>query len=179
MTQQNDILLADDHSKLDEILEQVFEALKLDDRRQTFLNLDYFWALLAVHIRAEHLHLFRVLLQKVRAPGLPETLIDVVRRLPDDISTLKRDHDFFVREIGKDVNRLRVGDTEESGNLDLVGVQKNLIVVAQRLEDHNELEEKDIYPLAETLLTAEEITDLKVSIAMELANIPPRLRSSL
>lgn len=159
------------------MLEQVFEALKRADRRKTLQKLDYFWAILAVHIRAEHLHLFPVLLRKARASGLPERLIDAVRRLPDDISTLKRDHDFFVREIGKDVNRLRVGNTEEAVNLDLGDVQKNLIVVAQRLQDHNELEEKDIYPLAETLLTAEEIADLKVSIAMELANIPPRFRS--
>lgn len=161
------------------MLEQVFESLKRGDRRKTFLILDYFWARLAMHIRAEHLHLFPALLEKACAPGLPESLIDVVGRLPDDIATLKRDHDIFIKEIGKDVNRLRVGDDAKAENLDLGDVCKNLMVIAQRLEVHNELEERDIYPLAQALLTADEVTDLKVSIAKELANIPPRFRRSL
>ncbi len=176
MNQQHDILLAHDHSKLDAMLEIVFKALEGGDRRKTFQNLDFFWALLAVHIRAEHLHLFPVLLRKASDPGLPKTLLDVVNRLPKDISTLKRDHDFFVKEIGRDVNRLRGGDSEEAEALDLNDIEKSLTVVTRRLEKHNRLEENDIYPLASALLSAKELADLRVSIDRQLENIPPRFR---
>lgn len=174
MNQEQDILLAHDHSKLNDILEQVFEALKEGDRRTTLLNLDYFWALLAVHIRAEHLHLFPILLQTATELHSVEAIGDILSKLPEIISCLRRDHDFFVKEIGKDVNRLRVDNTEDADTLDLGDVRKDLTVVAQRLTEHNEMEEKDIYPLAQALLTAEEIKELTVSIRSELANIPPR-----
>ncbi len=167
--QQNDILLVHDHSKLHEILEQVFGALERGDHRQTFLTLDQFWARLAMHIRAEHLHLFPALLQRSRDLNSQGGIADVESCLPDNISTLRRDHDFFVKEIGKDVNRLRGGK-----NVDLSAIHKNLMIIAGRLEVHNTLEEAAVYPLVQSLLTADEMAELEVSMSRELAKLPPR-----
>ena len=174
MNQQNDILLVHDHSNLDELLEQVFDALGRSDRPRTFLTLDQFWARLAIHIRAEHLHLFPALLQKSRDSNSPGGIADVESRLPDNISTLRRDHDFFVKEIGKDVNLLRADEKEKHENVDLGEIHKNLIIIAGRLEVHNTLEEIDVYPLAQALLSDEEIAELEVSMSKELAKLPPR-----
>lgn len=50
--------LADDHGALDEVLSQLWKALDTGDVLVSHDKLDLFWARLAVHIRAEHLHLF-------------------------------------------------------------------------------------------------------------------------
>jgi hypothetical protein len=52
--------LADDHAALDEVLRQLQEPLDTADVAASHAQLDLFWARLAVHIRAEHLHLFPV-----------------------------------------------------------------------------------------------------------------------
>jgi len=160
------------------MLEQVFDALSRDDRLRIFLTLDHFWARLAMHIRAEHLHLFPILLQKAAESNLLEATGDILSRLPYTISLLRRDHDCFVKEIGKDVNRLREQGREmvEPATVDLGEIQRNLLTVAQRLEVHNELEENEVYPLAQVLLTSEEIAGLTDSIRAELANFPLRFR---
>ena len=170
---QEDPLKAD-HKEVDKILDQAFAAVERGDKRQTLANLDYLWARLAMHIRAEHLHLFPVLLQKARDPGLLERLADVVRRLPDEISTLRRDHDFFVKEIYKDVNLLRGSEKEKRENVDLDEIHRHLMIIAGRLEVHNRLEEIDVYPLAQALLTVKEISELEVSMSRELTKLPPR-----
>ncbi|MGH7783351.1 MAG: hemerythrin domain-containing protein, partial [Candidatus Binatia bacterium] len=157
MNTKPDILLADDHSRLDEMLDQVFGALSDRDCRATLICLDHLWARLAMHIRAEHLHLFPILLQKASDPNLLMLAGEALSRLPVIIPALRRDHDFFVREIGKDVNYLRGRgrDVREPVIVDLLEVQKNLTIVAQMLEVHNELEENEVYPLARSLLTSE------------------------
>ena len=49
--------------------------------------------------------------------------------------------------------------------------------VRRRLIEHNELEEHKIYTLIdEALLTPEVINELKLSIKMELSNLPARFR---
>lgn len=50
--------LADDHSEMDALLEEFFDALCCADVELIYQTLDFFWARLAMHIRAEHLHLF-------------------------------------------------------------------------------------------------------------------------
>ncbi len=152
----------------------MFDALGRGDRRQTFLTLDHFWARLAVHIRAEHLHLFPALLQRSRDSKSQCGITDVESRLPDNISMLRSDHDFFVKEIGKDVNLLRADEKEKRENVDLGEIRKNLMIIAGRLGVHNTLEEIDVYPLAPALLTAEEIAELEVSMSRELAKLPQR-----
>ncbi len=181
MNKQQNNLLTNDHSKLDELLDQVFAALRNGDHVKALANLDYFWARLAMHIRAEHLHLFPILLQKAAEPYSLEGVGDILSRLPDTISFLRRDHDFFVNELGRCVNCLREQHSEkrEAEMVDLGEIQSNLLEVAQRLEVHNELEEKEVYPLAQVLFNSEEIAALIVLVKRELANVPPRFRSHL
>jgi hypothetical protein len=50
--------LAGDHVALDRLLKQLQATLNNGDVNACYASLDLFWAKLAVHIRAEHLHLF-------------------------------------------------------------------------------------------------------------------------
>src|SRR5262245_25232490 len=64
--------LADDHSAIDGVLTELKTALESNDVENSHTKLDLFWARLAVHIRAEHLHLFPTVIEGVwekHAPG--------------------------------------------------------------------------------------------------------------
>ena len=83
-----------DHQSLDSVLAELLSALRRRDAHGSYRELDLFWARLAMHIRAEHLHLFPVLLSAVtddREPSASE-----VKTVIDD---LRRDHEFFMREL--------------------------------------------------------------------------------
>jgi hypothetical protein len=54
-------LLEDDHESLSQLVIKLESALKTRNAALSFEFLDLFWARLAVHIRAEHLHLFPTL----------------------------------------------------------------------------------------------------------------------
>jgi hypothetical protein len=50
--------LAGDHAEVDALFGGLSPAFASGGAREVFEKLDYLWARLAVHIRAEHLHLF-------------------------------------------------------------------------------------------------------------------------
>lgn len=54
--------LASDHAELDELLGELFAAFEAGEIELIYRTLDLFWARLAMHIRAEHLHLFPAIL---------------------------------------------------------------------------------------------------------------------
>ena len=58
--------LSHDHHEVSEILKQLLAALHNKDVGATYSGLDLLWARLAVHIRAEHLHLFPIVLNRSR-----------------------------------------------------------------------------------------------------------------
>jgi hypothetical protein len=64
---KNRTLLAHDHSELDGLLDAACSALAAGALERSFETVDVFWARLAMHIRAEHLHLFPTVLQAVDA----------------------------------------------------------------------------------------------------------------
>ena len=64
---KNPTLLAHDHSELDALLAAAFSALAAGPVERGFEAVDVFWARLAMHIRAEHLHLFPAVLGAVDA----------------------------------------------------------------------------------------------------------------
>jgi len=103
-------LLGHDHSELDELLDRFFAAAKKRDLNESFNALDVFWARLAMHIRAEHLHLFPTL---IAALGRLEKAPENVCRPPsaqvarDTIARLRDDHDFFMQELGAAITKLR------------------------------------------------------------------------
>ena len=143
--------LADDHEALDELLKQLQAALDRDDVNAAYARLDLFWAKLAVHIRAEHLHLFPCLLNREGA------LID----------QLRYDHEIFMRQLASAIETLRTGQG-------LSGVRNMILEIEQRLARHNQIEERNIYPLLTTLFSPEEIEDLSQRIGCELEKRPSR-----
>jgi hypothetical protein len=175
MTVQND-RLEHDHGELDRLLESVHLSLAADDLAASLYELDLFWARLGIHIRAEHLHLFPMLLDKALAADAKAADTSIYK-LPELIPRLRRDHDLFVIEIGKCVNRLRglAGEEIADGSV-FREIETGLVAVAARLKVHNEIEERDIYPLAYEMLTAEENDHLGRMIEKELINLPARFR---
>jgi len=83
--------LADDHLAISQVLNELKTALENGEVETSHAKLDLFWARLAVHIRAEHLHLFPAVVAEsrdtfVNNPSLPDrNQIEVaVERLLDD-----------------------------------------------------------------------------------------------
>ena len=72
-------VLVDDHAEVDELLRGVMLAFDGGDVREVYPKLDYLWARLAVHIRAEHLHLFPALLSAAEGAGWQRRLTKSAR----------------------------------------------------------------------------------------------------
>lgn len=140
----------DDHAEVDALLQNILH----NERADFWTQLDRFWARLAVHIRAEHLHLF---------PAVVTTLGEghQAARIAATIEVLRADHNFFMIEIG------RVMKTRENAH-------ETLRTVAERLTTHNEIEEAEIYPFIRTLLSPESQSELANNIKREIENLPPR-----
>lgn len=156
--------LGKDHAELDELLKDLFAGLRKNDVEASFRALDLFWARLALHIRAEHLHLFPALLNSentARADSLPAALTE-----------LRADHDYFMHELADAVKQMRAAIA--AGEEDVpAGVRSIIAAVALRLARHNQIEESRIYPLAGSFPAAT-LDDLDEKIDKELKNLPPR-----
>jgi hypothetical protein len=168
--------LSDDHQAVNEVLKQLLTALDNNDVEASYAKLDLLWARLAVHIRAEHLHLFPTLINRLTASiaGSAEPDLMAVQTM---IGKLRADHDFFMRELARAVGILRElprpldspGDhTKWDSVLDIVSSVK------ARLENHNEIEEDQIYRWSDTILTKPEQIDLVTRLNAELERRPPR-----
>jgi hemerythrin-like domain-containing protein len=170
-------LLTHDHSDLDELLDRIFAAFEGSDTEQVYQTIDVFWARLAMHIRAEHLHLFPAILGALESSKHPKENrvpnFEVVRKV---IASLHEDHDFFMGELAgaiKQMRDLREKDNKDSANR-LLTVRETITVIKGRLETHNEREETDVYGWAERLLNQSELADLNGRMQKELDNLPPR-----
>lgn len=151
--------LSDDHQAVSEVLTQLLTALKNKDVKASHSKLDLLWARLAVHIRAEHLHLF---------PAVTSRFTEA----QSVVETLRADHDFFMTELARAVNTLRQPPTEEEINLN--SILDVILEVEKRLAKHNEIEENQIYRLASTMLTESEQVELATRINAELEHRPSR-----
>ena len=159
--------LIDDHVALGKVLEQLQQALLSSDVETARTKLDLFWARLAVHIRAEHLHLFPAVSGSLEKAAV--------------IAELRRDHDFFMHELARAVESMRkLSAAQEHPILEekLTKVKHIVLEVEQRLLKHNEVEESQIYRWATTLLTSEEQAKLGNQITTELCKHPPRFTPS-
>jgi hemerythrin superfamily protein len=146
-------LLADDHEAVGEVLQQLLTALNNNDVQTSLAKLDLLWARLAVHIRAEHLHLFPAIAARVSNAG-------------SVIEDLRADHDFFMRELARAIDVLRDGK--------LTSVLDTVREVEKRLALHNEIEEKQVYHWVGSVLSDSEQTALATRINAELEKRPPR-----
>jgi hemerythrin-like domain-containing protein len=155
--------LADDHEAVHEVLAQLVTALQNKDLTASYVKLDLLWARLAVHIRAEHLHLF---------PAVTSRMSEA----QTTVERLREDHDFFMRELARAVGILRelprpLSSEDESR---LSSVLDVVLAVEKRLADHNDIEEKEVYHWAATVLTETEQIDLAARVNAELENRPSR-----
>lgn len=156
--------LSDDHYAVGELLEQLLAALANRDVPRSYAKLDLLWARLAVHIRAEHLHLF---------PVIESTVVEV----QPELEGLRADHDFFMRVLAGAIGILRelperivtAGDEAK-----FAAVRDTVREVEKRLAAHDEIEEGQIYRWSCIILTQPEQVELLSRINAELDNRPPR-----
>ena len=117
--------LSDDHHAVSEVLKELLTALNNKDVETSYSKLDLLWARLAVHIRAEHLHLFPAIASKLTQA---QPVID----------RLRADHDFFMRELARAMGILRELPRNE---VELAAVGDTIREIEKRLATHNKIEE--------------------------------------
>ena len=174
MNSKPDERLRHDHAELGDLLNQLDVALEANDAARIHAALDLFWARLAMHIRAEHLHLFpavsrvasRSRSNATLSPDEPETTIAILRD----------DHDFFMRELSNAVaiTRSLLANAESNIAEQLREVKEKIAAVRARLVNHNEIEETGIYFWSSSLLNEAERSELASQVQKELENLPPR-----
>jgi hypothetical protein len=165
-------LLEDDHESVGRLFDELRASPRAGtDARATRRLLDEVWARLAVHIRAEHLRLFPAVLQATRADARLHAEAESV------VSSLRRDHDFFMRELAAAVGALDALLSDPEGRdaeAETGRILRAVEAVASRLEEHNAREESQVYAWADALLDAETRARLLVEVRRELTNLPPR-----
>ena len=177
MRAQNDDRLMHDHAELGGLLDQLIASLQANDVAGVHATLDLFWARLAMHIRAEHLHLFELILQAVaRKPGALADDVPTPEEVEKTIDGLREDHNFFMRELSQAVavTRELLANPETDPAEQLQTVRQRINAVRERLVKHNEIEEHGIYLWTRTLLTPAEQSELAALVKRELENTPPR-----
>lgn len=171
-------LLDHDHSELDALLAEFFRALQASEVRRCHDVLDLFWARLAVHIRAEHLHLFPALLHAFDGTGRPGGATDgpALDEVKDAVARLRHEHDVFMTEIWAALKQLRdlPGRPAEEIAATLRSAQARIESVNQRLQAHNRREEGQVYRWADAWLSPEARSALNDRMQAELEHLPPR-----
>lgn len=174
-------MLASDHEELDELLAELFSSFEAGRVEQIYQRLDMFWARLAMHIRAEHLHLFPAILNdfKIRK--------QINRRLPSQktvrgkITALQKDHNFFMSELLsaiKQIRKLLRENNRQDISKALAEVREVIVAVKIRLETHNELEESEVYEWADAVFDGTALWDLNEKMCKELNNLPLRFEKT-
>lgn len=164
-----------DHDEVGEVLNQLDAALAAKNIALTHSALDLFWARLAIHIRAEHLHLFPAITRaanrgNISGPPLPP------EEPENTIAKLREDHNFFMHELSQAIAITRGLVAKAEGDIaeQLAEVQKKIAEVRTRLVKHNEIEEQGIYLWSTSLLSETERSELAAQVRKELENLPPR-----
>ncbi len=169
--------LADDHAEIDCLLEEFFAALAARDVEMIYRTLDFFWARLAMHIRAEHLHLFPAILDAVKTQTAENVSLPSLTEARNAINELHDDHNFFMSELLaaiKTLRELRENNAVADFSNRIEKVRDAVVSVKRRLETHNQIEETEVYRWAERLLSAPESAALDERMRREITNLPPR-----
>jgi hypothetical protein len=169
--------LVDDHAEVDALFRDLWREFDSGDAREVFSKLDYLWARLAVHIRAEHLHLFPALLaasERRRNEEVDD--VPATGEVRQAVERLRGDHDFFMRELAGAVNAARelaaqdvLPDRER-----LLQIRGRAAAVAERLVEHNRVEEQQVYLWPDALLDRADLETLRAGVLREIENLPPR-----
>jgi hypothetical protein len=176
MAQVSEFLI-NDHTVLDKVLKQLQSALRSSDLAVAHGKLDLFWARLAVHIRAEHLHLFPAVLTSLENAEANHAFTPSLEEAKTVTAELRRDHDFFIHELARAIqimHQLLTTSQQTSFAEGLDDVKNTVLQVEQRLVKHNAVEESQIYRWSTTLFNSEEQAKLAKQITIELGKHPPR-----
>ena len=159
-------LLEHDHESLDQLFVELDLALTKPDDARGFELLDLFWARLAIHIRAEHLHLFPALRKASKTSS--KSSLPTREEVEMTLTRLRSDHDFFMKELAQLMKEARVNGTGGTG------FRERLAAIRKRLEIHNQIEEKQVYVWPSLLLDETTVAALDERVRLELENMPPR-----
>lgn len=168
-------LLEDDHESLGQLLTELDGELAKHNFPRAFELLDLFWARLAVHIRAENLHLFPALANVRPSLFTGKGALPTRDEAHNVLLRLRSDHDFFMKELAEMMKRVRGIRTGQADDFN-VGEElgRRLTVIRKRLEAHNRLEEEHVYAWPLGLFDQKTINALSDRLQHELQNLPPR-----
>jgi iron-sulfur cluster repair protein YtfE (RIC family) len=171
-------VLEQDHEQLAELLLELKSGLQQHEVRQTFEQLDRFWARLAVHIRAENLCLFPAILNAPRQLFRNRDDVPSLEEAKTIIESLRSDHNFFMDELARAVKTLRriLANAENPCDVadHLATIRRRVDAVSLRLEVHNALEEDQVYKWLDLIISASDREGLRTSLKRELERLPPR-----
>jgi hypothetical protein len=170
MNNSIECLLEEDHESLAQLLTELDAELGKPNNPRAFELLDLFWARLAVHIRAENLHLFAALANTAPSHFTGKGGLPTAEEAHNTLVSLRSDHDFFMKELGQMVKVARVKVSPKEARV----LRKQLAVIRKRLETHNRIEEKQVYLWPSLLFDGKTVIALNKHLRHELENLPPR-----
>ena len=174
MTNLIDATLEHDHASLDKLLTKLDQELAAPHQDRAFELLDLFWARLAVHIRAEHLHLFPALINAASGFSADDSLPSFAE-VEEAIAHLRSDHDFFMKELADMIKNVRdLREKPSSIDEELERLRERLSLIRTRLKSHNQLEEEHVYVWPSRVLDQKTFGALVSRVQHELENLPPR-----
>jgi Hemerythrin HHE cation binding domain len=168
-------LLEDDHALLGQLLTELEAELSKPNIARAFELLDLFWTRLAVHIRAENLHLFPALANAPASLFTGRGPLPASEDVHNVLARLRSDHDFFMKELALMIKAMREIAGSQQAHLEEVDdLRERLATIAKRLEAHNLLEEKQVYVWPSLLFDEQTLARLCYQLRHELENLPPR-----
>ena len=174
MTNLIDAILEHDHESLDQLLTKLDQELAAPAEDRAFELLDLFWARLAVHIRAEHLHLFPALVNAASQFSGDDSLPSFAE-VEEMIAELRSGHDFFMKELADMMKNARdIREQHASFDEDGRRLRERLSAIRTRLRVHNQLEEEHVYVWPTRVLDQQTLAALLSNLRHELENLPPR-----
>ena len=128
-------LLEDDHESLAQLLAELDAELAGPNIARAFELLDLFWARLAVHIRAENLHLFPAIANAPASLLTGKGSLPTIEEAHDLLLRLGSDHDFFMKELAQAIKVMReISGNQQASVKDIEHVGQRLTVIKERLE---------------------------------------------
>ena len=172
-------LLGDDHESLAELITELDSELKKANAARAFELLDLFWARLAVHIRAENLHLFPAIATAAPSLFTGKGSLSTSEEAHNILLQLRSDHDFFMKELAEMMKAARVlAGREEVPRKEIKKLRQRMTDIRKRLETHNLLEEGLVYTWPSLLFDQKSVAALGDRLRHELENLPPRFTNS-
>jgi hypothetical protein len=175
MTNSVESLLESDHESLAHLLAELDVELAKPNIVRAFELLDLFWARLAVHIRAENLHLFPAIANASALLFSGKGGLPTSEEAHNLLLRLRSDHDFFMKELARTIKAMReTSDNQPAGAKDIEEVRQRMIIIKKRLEVHDRLEEAQAYTWPSLLFDEPMVARLLEHLRHELENLPPR-----